>query len=86
MILKSSDLEGSTNGPKDGEKEPNCADDARQNHTRNGPVSGILTSGNLPAVIFQKIWRSNAKSRPNCAHDAGVRFKTYSVVLPCIYM
>ena len=57
--LKSSDLEGSA---------------VRQHDTHKGaPVSRILTSRNLPAIIFHKICRSNAKSRPNCAHDAGVR-------------
>ena len=52
----------------------------RQHHTHNGaPVSRISTSGNLPAVIFSKVLRSNAKSRPNCAHDAGGASSAQSV-------
>ena len=61
-----------------------CARAVRQHHTHNwvvvchhthngAPVSHILTSRNLPAMIFEKILRSNVKSRPSCAHDAGVR-------------
>ena len=78
--LKSSDLEESITAPKTEKRSPNCVDDARvrrararapppvrQHHTHNSaPVSRILTSGNLPAVIFHKIWHSNAKSTCIC--------------------
>ena len=72
--------------PKREKRSPNCAHDAPVRRAR-APARARLTPTSYgqwrtcflhfnvqkpPSYNIHKTWRSNAKSRPNSAHDAGV--------------